>query len=201
MDLPQTTGSVICRCFTDSAIRPLIHHSSTRPALKTDSLPIQSTSYPLHLPSPFDTAMDRLSPEDNQSLSTQTHVDSASIMSGGSNLDEPSHDIQDQLRDMSLSSTTPASLQDVPDEILHQIAGILLKQPPEAWHQFRDSLLIKRHKLPEERRSVLALSSCCKALRRSVFQDWLMNQLTMEINHNDLRELEWLPAESRCCVR
>jgi hypothetical protein len=89
----------------------------------------------------------------------------------------------------------------MPDDVLHHITGFLWSEPSEEWHEFRDPSVLRCRNHPERRNDALALSSCCKSLRRSVFQDLLVTNVMIDLSYEDLLQLESMSADLRRHVR
>jgi hypothetical protein len=103
---------------------------------------------------------------------------------------------------------TPIGLDDLPEEILLEIAAYLIH--PDQYPSVQDPKLVPgmiraedpfaRCKSPQGK-DVMALSSCCKWMRKALFGKWLLQCLSISLCEEDLVMVEGLMKETRECVK
>jgi hypothetical protein len=106
--------------------------------------------------------------------------------------------------------TTPIGLEDLPEEILHEITSYLLhpdqhqaiiesKQPVPSMRE-PTSDLYTICSTPEGK-DIASLSSCCKWTRTLLFGKWVLSCLSVRLCEADLVMVEGMSEEMRGCVR
>jgi hypothetical protein len=100
---------------------------------------------------------------------------------------------------------SPIGLDDMPEELLHEIVAYLLhpdQYPPmvQSKHFTISWPSVSLRKSPHGK-DVMSLSSCCKWMRDALFGKWLMESLWVEMREEDLGIVESLTQEIRDCVR
>jgi hypothetical protein len=100
----------------------------------------------------------------------------------------------------------PIGLDDLPEEILHEIAAYLLHpdQYPTSTQPkpFEHTCIIRRNS--PQGKDLTSLSSCCRWMRHALFGRWvmgMMGSLSVEICEHDLEMVESLAKETRDCVK
>lgn len=129
-----------------------------------------------------------------------TEAESSCIASESNSGGQP-HDSRNQSSVCSSSPATSIRLQDLPDEILQEITGFWWSESSVEWHESRDPSFLTACQNSEMRRDALAFSSCCKNLRRRVFRDSLITNITAGLSYEGLVQLESISADLRSCVR
>jgi hypothetical protein len=114
---------------------------------------------------------------------------------------------------VSAASGPRTSLQDLPEDIIHEIAGMALdiKDPDGRYLRHlcqvpdTDEDETNRKRVIAKRKqglsNLLALSSCCKWLRGIIFPSWILRQLVVRLSRKEMEALKDLPIELRQEIR
>lgn len=93
----------------------------------------------------------------------------------------------------------------MPAEILHLVVGHLwTREDHTNWYDPFDldrSSYREKMNRSRMRKDALALASCSKDLRRTIFQDGMVDEVTVKMDRQELSELAALSEDVRCCVR
>jgi hypothetical protein len=103
---------------------------------------------------------------------------------------------------MPLSTTPPSpaiGLLDLPDELVTQIASHLYTKKTNAnWYD-----RFERHDYFRKgmRKDALSFSACCKELRRVVFHEWMLLEVSVRCTKEELETFSSMPKSVRCHIR
>lgn len=101
-------------------------------------------------------------------------------------------------------SASAITLADLPTEILQIVVDYLwIKREYFRWYdrfEARSDYSSQQSRL-KGRKEVLAFSSCSKYLRKLLFQDSMLKEVTVKLEEKELSKLAALPDDLRRCVR
>jgi hypothetical protein len=95
------------------------------------------------------------------------------------------------------------TLTDLPEDILQEIAGLLLNGDfsSAVYSRHCEVTEYEAYERDPRRKDMMAFTSCCKGLRTVLFGRWFLSRLVVQLTETELKQVEKFSLELRQYVR